>query len=177
MTLPALGLEMQCNDEYHVLPEDHPERHFEDPQLVLTVEYTPSATTAAFCVEQCGDYDLLYKVSSSNFEYNRYWGLACKATWDDSMNCDAAALQTAFHRLIKRSGLTKKHKLGVALIYGSRADEEDLLLVLRQVLTEEFSNGAAVLFLDCERLLAGSRFCRLPSDGDGRLGRQRSQAR
>lgn len=150
----ALRLEGPCNN-----PDD-PYDEIGRPQHILAIEYTRSLMTAVIWGEECEDYWKVSRVSAPESGHDKM--AACRENAEDSESCNAV-LQAAFGRLVKRSlSRTRKPGLGVVLVFGEHADDENLLFVLRKYLKDNFANAASINIVDVQDFspdlaFAGSR--------------------
>lgn len=138
----ALKLEAECID-YDV------PRHPSEPMyqvvwnLFLTIEYTRSSMTAAILDQECGTYEMLSRVSSSDYGYDAME--ACRDAAENSTSCDDF-LQNALRKVVKDALTTpEEYHLDAALVFGEKADDENLAVVLREVLDDSFSNGTSIM--------------------------------
>lgn len=134
--MSALQLEGPCND-----PDD-PENDISRPQHILAIEYTRQSMTAVMWGEECGDYWRLSRVSSGEYGHNAV--TACRNDNGDVEQCNAN-LQAAFRKLVRiATNRAKSPALGVVLLFGENADDENFAAVLRKALDDNFSNGASI---------------------------------
>jgi hypothetical protein len=97
---------------------------------------------AAMFYQECGDYEMLSRVSSNRFGYDAI--SACKSTAVNTTACNDA-LETALRRVIRDAGsynTRKKPELDEIFVFGEKAEDENMLAVLDQVLRDWTSNGA-----------------------------------
>jgi hypothetical protein len=138
--VPAMQLEGVCND---TMCTNDPERYVVE-QLFLGIEYTRGSLNAAMFYQECGDYEMLSRVSFSKVGYDAT--SACKSIADNTTACNDA-LETALRRVIRDAGsynTRKKPELDEIFIFGEKAEDENMLAVLDQVLRDWTSNGASL---------------------------------
>jgi hypothetical protein len=138
--VPALRLEGVWNDTLY--PSD-PKRYVVD-QVFLGIEYTRDSLNAAMFYQECGDYEMLSRASSSKVGCDAI--SACRSTADNSTACNDA-LETAQRRVIRDAGsynTRKKPELDEIFVFGEKAEDEKMLGVLDQVLRDWTTNGAEV---------------------------------
>jgi hypothetical protein len=134
--MSALQLEGPCND-----PEDL-ENDISRPQHILAIEYTRQSMAAVMWGEECGDYWRLSRVSSCEYGHNAV--TACRNDNGDVEQCNAK-LQAAFRKLVRTAtNRAESPALGVVLLFGENADDENFASVLRKALDDNFSNGASI---------------------------------
>ena len=135
--MSALRLEGSCNG-----PDNH-ENDVSRPQHILAVEYTRKSMSAVMWGEECGDYWRPSRVSSSDHGHDAI--AACRSNNnEDSDHCNVD-LRAALRSLIRAAtNQAKSPALGTVLVFGDKADDENLISVLRQVLRENFANGAYI---------------------------------
>jgi len=135
--MSALQLEGPCGD-----PDDFGDA-LGRPQHILAIEYTRKAMTAVMWGEECSDYWWLSAVSSAG--YGRDAISACRSKNDDGDHCNVD-MKAAFRKLVRTATIrAKSPSLGTVLVFGERADDENLRLVLRQSLEDDFKNGASIV--------------------------------
>jgi hypothetical protein len=136
--VPAMQFEGVCNDTMYT---NDPERYVVD-QLFLGIEHTRGSLNAAMFYQECGDYEMLSRVSSNRFGYDAI--SACKSTAVNTTACNDA-LETALRRVIRDAGsynTRKKPELDEIFVFGEKAEDENMLAVLDEVLRDWTSNGA-----------------------------------
>lgn len=150
----VLGLTGICSP--YLTPDDPGYRR--DPeQLVMSVEYTRSSTTATLWAEDCGSLEQRGQIHSTKLGHDALE--ACRKTGNGSCDKD---FMTALRSVSKEQIGTKKGTLGSVLLYGEQANDKSMTTMLRQVLREQFTNGESVDFSKAQELsedqnFAGSR--------------------
>jgi hypothetical protein len=138
--VPALRLEGVCNDTLY--PSD-PERYVVKLTF-LGIEYTRGSLNAAMFYQECGDYEMLSRVSSSKVGYDTV--SACRSTAQNITACNDP-LETALRRVIRDAGsynTRKSPELDEIFVFGEKAEDENMLAVLDQVLRDWTANGASL---------------------------------
>jgi hypothetical protein len=133
---PALGIRGNCSDPY-ILPEDPPYHH--DPeQVFFTVEYTRDSLTAGLWREECGAMEMTKRLNSIGLGHDAMQ--TCRRTATDKKTCDET-FKSALRTVSSDSSRDEGEEIGPVLVFGESADDDDMLVMLRGVLGEQFPNG------------------------------------
>jgi hypothetical protein len=136
---PALGIQGNCSGPY-TLPED-PAYHEDPEKLVFAIEYTRDSMTAGLWREECGVMDMTHRWNSAQLGHNSMQ--TCRETAENATACEKG-FKSALRSVTEDSRRGKHGEIDAVLIFGERADDDAMLLALRQVLQEQFSNGDSV---------------------------------
>jgi hypothetical protein len=137
--VPALDIQGRCSDPY-VLPED-PSYHADPAQIILTIDFTRQSLAAAFWDEECGDVSQRRAIHSTILGYDALE--ECRKTVDDPKVCSERFTSSLFELLGKPN---PEEVIGAVLILGEQANDDTMLVLLREALKRRFSNGEAVDF-------------------------------
>ena len=136
---PALGIRGNCSDPY-ILPED-PAYHEDPDQLVFTIEYTRDSMTAGLWREDCGVMEMTHRLNSAQLGHNAMQ--ACRETAENRTICEEN-FKSALRSVTEDRRRGKHEEVNSVLIFGERADDDSMLVALRQVMGEQFPNGDSV---------------------------------
>jgi len=154
---PALGIRGTCSEPYS-LPED-PAYHNDPEQLVFTIEYTRDSMTAGLWREECGVVEMTHRWNSAQLGQNAMQD--CRETAENQAICEEN-FKSALRDVTEDSRRGKNEEIAHVLVFGECADDNDMLVMLRQVLGEQFLNGGSVDLsrvwnFSPDRAFAGSR--------------------
>lgn len=133
---PVLGIQGNCSEPY-TLPDD-PAYHHDPEQLFFALEYTNESLIAGLWKEECGVAQMTTRLNSAQFGHNAMQ--SCRDDANTRWTCDeklASALRSV-------SANPSREDIGAVLVFGEAALDEDTLVVLLQVLDEQFPNGDLV---------------------------------
>lgn len=136
---PAIGIPGKCSEPY-ALPDD-PSYHQDPEQIIVTVEFTRDSLTVGLWREECGVMEMINRLNSAPLGYNAMW--TCKGNAQNKTACDEA-FKSALRSVSADSSHEKNEDIGAALAFGECANDEAMLVALRQVLEEQFLNGDSV---------------------------------
>lgn len=136
---PAVGLQGNCSEPY-TLPDD-PAYHHDPEQVFFAIEYTRDSLTAGLWREECGVLEMTSRLNSDQFGHNAMQHCRetaeDKATYEETFESALRSVSTDWNR-------EKNGEIGAVLAFGECADDETMLIALRQTLGEQFSNGDSV---------------------------------
>lgn len=136
---PAVGIQGDCSGPF-ILPNDP--AYYSDPvQNVFTIEYTRDSMTAGLWNEDCGVMEMAKRLNSAQLGHNAVQ--TCRESSSDIARCEEA-FESALRSVIEDSHRAKHEEIDAVLVYGERADDNDMLVSLRKVLIEQFPNGGSV---------------------------------
>jgi hypothetical protein len=136
---PALGIQGNCSGPY-ILPED-PLYHHDLEQILLTIEYTRGSLTAGLWREECGVMEMTNRLNPIELGHNAMQ--TCKRTATDKTACDET-FKSALRSASKDSSRDEREEIGSVLVFGENADDDAMLVMLREILGEQFSAGESV---------------------------------
>lgn len=136
---PALGIQGNCSEPY-ILP-DYPVFSLEAAQNLFTVEYTRDSMTAGLWLEECGVVEMTTRLNSAQLGRNAMQ--ICKEAAENKTHCEEV-FKSALRSVTQNTSRNKHDAIGPVLVFGECADDDAMLVALREILGERFSNGNSV---------------------------------
>lgn len=136
---PALGIQGNCSEPY-ILPA-YPVFSLEAAQNLFTVEYTRDSMTAGLWLEECGVMEMTTHLNSAQLGRNAMQ--ICKEAAGNKTTCEED-FKSALRSVTQNASRDKHDAIGPVLVFGECADDDAMLVALREILSERVSNGNSV---------------------------------
>lgn len=136
---PALGIRGNCSEPY-TLPNDAGYHKYPE-QILLTIEYTLNSMTAGLWKEECGVMEMTNRLNAPELGYNAVQ--TCREATENSTTCEEI-FKSALRSVSADSSREEIDEIDAVLVFGECAEDEDMLIALRQVLEDQFPNGDSV---------------------------------